>query len=201
VPGAIAAFERLHPAVALDLVVAEVDEALDGLRTGATDVAVVVEPPDPAHRVLDGLVSSHLLTDPFRVVMPRSHRLAQRRSVELSALATERWIGVTSCPGYCQQVVDDACVSAGFQPRYALEADEYPTAQGFVAAGLGVALIPMLALGTSAHPGIAVRKVKDQHPERQVWAVTRPAIADQALVQTMLACLHDSAAAFEAQAS
>jgi len=197
VPGALAAFRAMHPNIALDLVVAEVDEAIASLRRGSLDIAVAIQTRSPGDRpVDDGLVHRHLLADPFRAVLPRSHPLAAKRSVDLALLASERWIGVSSCPNYCQVVVEGACVQAGFRPEYAIEADEYPTAQGFVAAGLGVALVPMLALGSSTHPGVAVRRLKGSQPTRQVWAVTRSAIADQAPVLAMLACLQGAAEEF-----
>lgn len=196
VPGALAAFQAQHPNVALDLVVAEADEALASLRGGALDVAVAVQTRSRGDKVEDGLVYQHLLADPFRAVLPRSHPLAAKRTVDLALLASERWIGVSSCPGYCQLVVEGACGQAGFRPTYAIEADEYPTAQGFVAAGLGVTLAPMLALGSSVHPGVAVRRLKGAQPERQVWAVTRPAVADEVPVRAMLACLRSAADEF-----
>ena len=89
----------------------------------------------------------------------------------------------------------------GFKPRYGLEADEYPTAQGFVAAGLGVALIPLLALGAAAHSGVVVRRVKGEQPVRQVWSATRAAIADQVPVRTMLDDLESAARQFVASMS
>ena len=85
---------------------------------------------------------------------------------------------------------------AGFRPAYAIDADEYPTAQGFVAAGLGVAFVPMLALGSALHPDVAVRRIKGAQPARQVWAVTRRAVADQVPVLAMLACLENAANEF-----
>jgi len=197
VPGALAAFQRSHPKVALDLTVVEPDEAITSLRNGVIDVAVVVETFGVGEDPDDGLLRCHLLADPFRIVLPRGHRLAVHRSVDLAALSGERWIRVSSCPGYCQQVVDDACVRAGFQPVFALEADEYPTAQGFVAADLGVALVPLLALGASVHPGVVVRRVKGDRPVRQVWAATRRAIVDQAPVRAMLDHLEDAARHFD----
>ena len=197
VPGALAAFQALHPNIALDLVVLEPDEAITALRNGSIDVAVTVQTRSPGDVADDGLVHRHLLADPFRVVLPRSHPLAAKRSVDLAVLASERWIGIRSCPGYCQLVVELACSQAGFLPSYAIEADEYPTAQGFVAAGLGVALVPLLALGASVHPGVAVRRLKGgAQPARQVWATTRPAVADQAPVRAMLACLQSAAVEF-----
>lgn len=195
VPAALAAFEGRHPGVSLDLSVLEIDEALAGLRAGALDVAVVVR--SAAGEDDDGLLWRHLLFDPFRLVLPVGHALARRCAVPLAALAGERFIGVTSCPGHCQRVAEEACRRSGFHPTYGLEADEYPTAQGFVAAGLGVALVPLLALGTM-HPGVAVRRVKDGDPVREVCAVARQAIAGQAAVASMLECLARSAAALAA---
>jgi DNA-binding transcriptional LysR family regulator len=195
VPGALASFQALHPDVALDLVVVEGDEAITSLRSGSIDVLVAVETMSP-EAAYDDLVHRHLLADPFRVVLPRSHPLAVERSVDLALLASERWIGVSSGPHHCQLVIESACMQAGFRPEYAIEADEYPTAQGFVAAGLGVAFVPMLALGSSLHPGVAVRRLKNAQPARQVWALTRPAIADQVPVAAMLSCLQNAARAF-----
>ena len=106
---------------------------------------------------------------------------------------------MSSSPDYCQQVVDDACVRAGFQPTYGLEADEYPTVEGFVAAGLGVALVPQLALGISVHIGVVARHVKGDQPVRQVWAATRPAIAEQPPVRAMVEFLRQAAADFAAE--
>jgi DNA-binding transcriptional LysR family regulator len=201
VPQALAAFQQHLPGVALDLTVLEPDEATASLHAGTIDVAVVVETFAPGHAPSDGLRRRHLLADPFRMVIPRGHRLAARRVVDLETLASEQWIGVNSCPGHCQQVVNEAFLRAGFRPRYGLEADEYPTAQGFVAAGLGVALIPLLALGAAAHSGVVVRRLKGEQPVRQVWSATRAAIADQVPVSTMLDDLDWAARRFVASMS
>jgi DNA-binding transcriptional LysR family regulator len=65
----------------------------------------------------------------------------------------------------------------GFTPRRVVEADEYWAAQGFVAARLGLALIPALALGVR-HDGVAVRRLHHAtQPERHILAATRPAIS------------------------
>lgn len=201
VPKALAAFQKQLPKVALDLTVAEPDEAILNLRAGLIDVAVVVETFAEDDAPDDGLYRRHLLSDPFRLILPRGHRLAARRFVDLGVLAAEPWVAVKSCPGYCLEVVDEACQQAGFAPRYALEADEYPTAQGFVAAGLGVALVPLLALGASVHPGVVVRRLKGQQPVREIWAVTRPAIAERVPVQAMLGALKAAALQFGAAKS
>ncbi|MCW3842642.1 hypothetical protein ONA70_21310 [Micromonospora yasonensis] len=80
-----------------------------------------------------------------------------------------------------------------------MEADEYWPAQGFIAAGLGLALIPVLALGVQ-HNGVAVRRLRraDQ-PERHVLVATRPAIQDIAPVRAMIAALQAEADAQSSQ--
>ena len=76
---------------------------------------------------------------------------------------------------------------------YRSSTDEYWPAQGFVAAGLGLALIPVLALGVQ-HPGVAIRRIQQaDQPERQVLAVTRAAISSTLPVRTMITALQSQA--------
>jgi DNA-binding transcriptional LysR family regulator len=193
VPIAVRDFRRDHPGVAVDVAVAEPDEAVDRVRSGRCDVGIIVPPGDPA-TVLADLHSRHLLDDPYRVVLPADHALADRARIRLADLAGEPWIGTASAPGYCQQQVLDACVAAGFTPRYAIEADEYPATQGYAAAGLGVALVPLLALGATA-PGAVVRRVDGPEPARRVCAVTRPALLETRAVTALLDAFGSAAAA------
>jgi DNA-binding transcriptional LysR family regulator len=193
IPEALATFRSLHPNVVLEFMVSEPDEAMSALRDGSLDVAVATLTTAQIDDRNDDLDYHHLMSDPFRVALPRSHALSSRRSIELKKLASENWVGVSSCPGHCQLVVEDACELAGFRPNYALEADEYPTALGFVAAGLGVALIPSLALRNAVHAGVAVRRIKGAEPVRQVWAVTRTSLADRTPIRAIVSCLKNVA--------
>lgn len=193
VPGALAAFQRAHPNVLIDLATVEADDAIAGLRNGTIDVVVTIRHADGTVPESEDLVFEHLLDDPFRVVLARTHPLAGAARVDLASLADERWIAISSSPGYCQAVVDQACARAGYRPRYALDAEDYGTAQGFVAAGLGVALVPLLALG-AVHSGVTVVRLEQDEPVREVYLATRPAARDFAAVQSMLACLREAAA-------
>lgn len=193
VPVAIRDFRRDHPGVAVDVAVAEPDEAVDRVRSGRCDVGIVVPSGDPAEVIAD-LHCRHLLDDPYRVVLPADHPLAGRVRIRLADLAGDPWIGTASAPGYCQQQVLDACAAAGFTPRYAMEADEYPATQGYAAAGLGVALVPLLALGATA-PGVVVRRVDGPEPARRVCAVTRPPLLETRPVAALLDAFVSAAAA------
>jgi DNA-binding transcriptional LysR family regulator len=117
------------------------------------------------------LVNTHLLDDPFRIVLPRRHRLATRRRTPLVELADELWIATSSCPGYCQAEAVRACTGAGFSPQVTVEADDYPAAQGYVGVGLRVLMVPLLALG-AIREEVVVRRIRGVEPVRHIYAVT-----------------------------
>lgn len=188
VPPAVVALRRSHPDVDLVLAVAEPDVALPELGAGDVDVAVVVEP-FPAHACpTDDLHRTHLLDDAYSVLVPASHRLAGAAEVDLADLALDAWVDTASAPGHCQAAALDACRAAGFSPAYAVQADEYPSTQGFVAAGLGVALVPGLALGI-VHDQVVVKRLRGAQPVRHVYAASRAARSDDALVRAAVEAL------------
>lgn len=196
VPPAVVALRRRHPDVELVLGVAEPDDALRALREGGVDVAVVVEPFGPDAVPEDDLVRTHLLDDPYDVLLPLEHRLAGSAEVDLAALAAEPWVGTGSAPGWCQAISQDAFRRAGFAPAFAVEADDFPATQGFVAAGLGVALVPRLALGL-AHERVARARVQGEQTVRHVYAATRASRTGEALLTSAVAALRDAARAPE----
>ncbi|RKS69392.1 DNA-binding transcriptional LysR family regulator [Motilibacter peucedani] len=189
VPAAVERFRREAPGVELELQVAEAEPALAALRDGSVDVAVALLPSTASD---DGLHREHLLDDPFRVVLPRTHRLAGRRTIALADLADDPWIGATACTDYCGGEAIAACRAAGFTQRVVVEADDYPAVLSYVGLGVGVALVPLLALG-ACPPGTVVRRIRGQEPVRRIHAVTRPALAGAGPVPVMLAGLRASA--------
>jgi DNA-binding transcriptional LysR family regulator len=194
VPPALASLRRELPQMEVDLRVGEREDSLPMLRQGDVDVAVIEEHPADG-TLTEGLVRIHLLADPYRVVLPRHHRLASRRVIDLQELEGEAWVETQCGMGCCAEVTQEAFRQAGFVPRRAVEASEYWPAQSFVAARLGVALIPTLALGAT-HDGVVVRRLSPaSEPVRHVWAVTRPAIAEGAAVRAMIRALQAAAAA------
>ncbi|SOD63355.1 DNA-binding transcriptional regulator, LysR family [Streptomyces zhaozhouensis] len=160
---ALAAFRAAHPGVRVTLRLDDPGESLDEVARGAVDAALVVR--DPGDR-MPGVESRQVAQDPFRAVLPRGHRLAGREELALADLAGEPWVTGEWPVGPCLRRVLDACAAAGFSPDLAVESEDYPTAQGFVAAGLGVAVVPALALGTP-HPGVVSRPLS-QGPGRPV---------------------------------
>jgi DNA-binding transcriptional LysR family regulator len=192
VPHAVVAFRSAFPDVELVLGVAEPDEALLALRAGEVDVAVVVGPQAAADLPEDELVRVHLLDDPYSVLLPPAHRLAGEPDIDLAELSGDTWVGTASAPGHCQAAVLDACRAAGFAPSFALEADEYPTTAGFVAAGLGVALVPGLASGLGGGRAV-IRPVRGVQPVRHVYAAVRAARSGEPMVRGALEALRVAA--------
>lgn len=191
VPPAVAAFRARHADVRLDLRLTEPDDPLAEVEAGRADVALCVfarlaEPPRGVH-------VEHLLDDPYLAVLPRGHDLARKRVLDLADLAGQPWVDAANPPGPCRDIVVDACAAAGFTPNLVVEADDYPTAQGFVAAGLGVTIVPKLGLGV-VHPGVVVRKLRRPEPNRAIGAAVRVDTLTSPAVRTLLSALRTAAA-------
>ncbi|PXY38033.1 LysR family transcriptional regulator [Prauserella flavalba] len=183
VPPAVTALRRELPDIQVDLKLVEPDDPLPEVEAGHADVAIVVFPRSkpPAESV--ELV--HLLDDPYRAVLPKGHRLARKRLLDLADLAEEPWVGNEWPPGPCRDIMLQACGAAGFAPNFVVESEDYATAQGFVGAGLGVSLIPELALG-APHPAVVVRKVRRPSPVRVIYAAVAAHARDNPAVRVLL---------------
>jgi DNA-binding transcriptional LysR family regulator len=132
---------------------------------------------------------THLIDDPYDVILPVGHKLAGKRSLSLAELEEEPWVASTFDCG-CRQITERACQEAGFKPRVAFECDETLAAQALVAAGVGVAILPRLALST-IHPGVVVRPLsRKSQVQRRVWAAREQGAyhspASEAMVQILL---------------
>jgi DNA-binding transcriptional LysR family regulator len=190
-PHAVAAFRVGHPDVALTLAEGEPEEIAPRLRAGEFDLALLFAFPGAREKPGAGLRTVTLLDDPLHVALPADHHLAAKPSLALADLRDEQWVQ-TSADSPCARHVVRSCVAAGFEPMVSFESDDYETVQGLVAAGVGVALIPRLAL-SRVHEGIVVRALAPASPTRKVLAATigGPGVAPAA--RTMLKILADIA--------
>ncbi|MFF3331239.1 LysR family transcriptional regulator [Streptomyces sp. NPDC002888] len=186
---AVARLRAGHPGVQVDLRLADPDPLPD-VREGRADVALLV---GAARSSYDGVRLVHLLDDPYLAVLPEGHRLAAGASVRLAELAGEPWVG-SEWPGPCLDAQMAACEAAGFRPEFVVESEDYVTAQGFVAAGLGVGLVPRLGLG-SRHPGVVVREVREPEPSRAIYAAVRETAPPQPALDAFIEALREVAGA------
>lgn len=194
---AVSAFHSRHPAVRLRVADAEPEESLPRLRAGELDLALVFEYPllpHPPERDLDRVL---LLSESMHIALPKDHPLAERQIVPLAAFSDTEWL-CGSRPSSCGDVVISACRNAGFEPRIGFETDDYHVMQGFIAAGLGVTLLPDLALNT-LRSDLVVRATDPPAPVRQVVAVSRPQGSRSPATDEMIAILADVGASIEAR--
>ncbi len=179
-PTVVSTMMREFPAVRLDLALRE-DVPTDPAER--PDLQIAVEQ-GALHR--PGLVVRHLLDDPYVAVLPAAHRLAGRAEVELAELSEDRWVDNDFARGWCRRNLIEACHAAGFSPPFHVEAHDYPTAMAFVAAGIGLTVLPRL--GARQLPtGVVAVPVVSPTPVRSIFALVRDGVADTPAVRTVVA--------------
>jgi molybdate transport repressor ModE-like protein len=158
-PEASAVLATRHPGLRLEIVDTHPPEALAMLRAGEVDAAIVFQyeetEPDP-----EGVRLTHLRDDPtYLLTTDRRRRVIQHRD--------ERWVaGCDRCRGHLLEV----CAREGFEPQIAYSTDDMVAIQALVAAGMGVATIPGLAL--RGHRDPAVNAYEIPNAERHVYVAT-----------------------------
>ncbi len=193
-PLAIATFKASHPQVELSLAEGEPDQTVPRLREGEFDLVLVYEFSGVSERLGGGVRRFDLLEDPVRVALPVGHPLAVRRALRLRDLRDEPWVQTSARTPYARHVVR-SCHAAGFEPRVSFESDDFQTVQGLVAAGVGVALIPQLAL-SGVRDDVVVRPLAPRGPVRSVLAATPRGAAVMPAVATMVDVLRMAAARY-----
>lgn len=183
-PQAIAAFRASHPGVEVTLAEGEPEQIAPRLRAGEFDLVLLFEFEGVGERLGAGMRRFELFDDPLHLALAADHPLAERGQLELADLAAESWIQ-TSADSPCAGHVVRCCHAAGFEPSVSFESDDYQTVQGLVGAGVGVAMIPELALST-VRDDIRVRALHPASPVRKVFAATPRAAAATPAVATML---------------
>jgi DNA-binding transcriptional LysR family regulator len=177
VPRLLRAHRERSPDVELVLREMSTPAQVHALRSGEIDLGLLRLPADTAE-----MVTHTLREDRMALMLPESHGLARRRSVPLRALAREPLIlfPASPRPSWADTVIA-ACREAGFEPVVAQEAMESATVVSFVAAGVGIAVVPE-GLKVLQRPGVTFRLVAPPAPVTRLAAVHRagdlpPAVA------------------------
>ena len=169
VPELLRAFRAEHPGVQFTLSQGAHDALVRRVSDGAIDLALTSPlPTDESELSMTALTRQSLV-----VTVPNGHRLAGRRRVRLAELADEPFVGLKAGYGL-RLITDQLCAEAGFRPTLAFEGEEADTVRGLVAAGLGVAVLPV-AEPTGA-PGAVELPISPRAYRRigLVWAAHRP---------------------------
>jgi molybdate transport repressor ModE-like protein len=181
IPPAVAALTDKHPGLQIDLTGAQPPEALELLRTGKIDVAIIfryydTEPEPPGVRL------HHLLDDP-------QYLLSTRPGQTMSALRDATWIA--GCDR-CRIRLLSMCADQGFEPRIGYTSEDTVVVQALVVAGLGVTTLPGLALRAYRAEGIVATELPEacQH----IYAATYGDPPDPPATTALLAALAEAAA-------
>ncbi|MFJ7194248.1 MULTISPECIES: LysR family transcriptional regulator [unclassified Streptomyces] len=181
VPGALAALREAHPGTRVSLVEAEPPRSVEMLREGDCDIALAFRY-GTSGTEWDDLVVRPLLTDRLIGLVPEGHRLSRSAAVDIADLAGESWIA--GCPR-CRRQLVEVCEESGFTPRIDFATDDYPAVVGLVGAGLGVAVLPELAI-ESVRPKGARTVTVEPAIEREIVALTLPDLAQVPAVAATL---------------
>lgn len=177
VPDALARLARRHPGIELDLTEAEPPEAYELLRDGSIDLALTFGYPGQPEP--EQITSTVILDDPLNLVTAPG----EQDVPNLHDFADRAWIA--GCER-CRRELLALCAEAGFTPTIAYASDDYVAVQSLVAAGLGVTVLPGLALRAHHHAGV-VRRPLAAH--RRVQLSTYGAPPRPAAVEAVAAAL------------
>jgi DNA-binding transcriptional LysR family regulator len=198
-PPAVALFKQRYPEVELSFVEEEPEEAVQKLRAAELELAIVFEFRDPSEpefdRLYEGVELRHLTDDPMYIALPRDHPAATKQRVRLQDFADDVWIQ-NDTRGPCGRLHLAACVRAGFDPKIGYESDDYNVVQGLIAAGVGISLLPALAL-TNLREDIVVRSLGRSAPARRIASAVIEGRYRSPATEAMLDILSEVAGRFE----
>ena len=143
-PPAIARFRERYPGVTLELSDLEPGPAIRALLDGVVDLALLFDFDRAPLDVDPAIAVDTFLEEGLYVGLPRSHPKATRKRLRFEELRDESWIGGSDT--ILRQLLEQLASEHRFTPRVAVESEDYGMIQGMIAAGLGVSLLPALAI-------------------------------------------------------
>jgi DNA-binding transcriptional LysR family regulator len=166
-PATLADFARRFPNVRVRVMDLSADGVTDAVATGGVEFGIGME--GAVHPEVE---FRPLRRDPFVLACRRDHPLAKKRSLRWADLQNETLVGVSRRSGN-RLILDRALLPRGIQPNWRYEAEHLSTSLGLVEAGLGVAVVPRLALPRDPHPVLVARPLTDPKIERATGVVLR----------------------------
>jgi LysR family transcriptional regulator, transcription activator of glutamate synthase operon len=169
VPGLIKEYRRKHPRIQFTLLVQRSGEMLmEELAGGGIDLCLSV----PGMFGQSDVRWNHLRDEELLIAMPRTHRLAARRTLSLKELSSEPFLALS--PEHTLRIIfDRLCADASFVPKIAFEGMDIATLRGLIAAGLGIGLLPP---APSRFAGVVEVKLSPARPIRPLgigWIADR----------------------------
>jgi LysR family transcriptional activator of glutamate synthase operon len=158
VPHLVASFHRENPDVRFVLEQVRDEQLAPLVSTHDVDLEITT-----VRSVAESVRWRSLLAEPLLLAVARDHHLAGRTSVRLADAATEQFVMLRDTYAL-RHSSEELCRKAGFAPSIAFEGDDLPTIEGFVAAGLGVAIVPRARGGSTGESDAAIRYLEISEP-------------------------------------
>jgi DNA-binding transcriptional LysR family regulator len=182
---AIARMRRRAPRIAVAVHEVEPVDAIEALRRGSYHVAIAFEYDLMPRATPADLQRIALLDEPVHLALPAAWKgTPARRPFDLARLDASDWI-VGSRQRDDRLMAERACAARGFAPRITHTVDDYALLLAMVAAGLGVGLVPELALRARS-AGVVIRRPDGRALRRHVHAVVRRGLAASSLVRALV---------------
>jgi LysR family hydrogen peroxide-inducible transcriptional activator len=164
-PPHLSAFSRRYPQARVSVIEEITPLLLERLHGGTLDLAVIALPlPGRSHE----FEATPLITEKLFAVLPTRHALARRASVSLSQLRSEPFLLLRD--GHCfRETAVDACKRARLDPKIIFESGQFSSVLGMVSAGLGVSIIPEMAI--EKRRGCSYVGLDDERASRTIGAI------------------------------
>jgi DNA-binding transcriptional LysR family regulator len=163
-PPLLAAFHQQHPGIRLELFDLLSDTCIAQVQAGTVDFALA--PAGAGSR--PGLQTELLCSDRFHVVCPAEHPLARQRAVKAAQLAGHPFIHLarsTSIRQHLERALHPLALDS------MLEVEQLATVAALVAQGLGISVIPALALAQFRQPGVVVKPLQLAGLQRHIHII------------------------------
>ena len=169
----------------------EPEESLPALKAGELDVVVTYEWGVLPQLIDAGIQREELFTEPVYLALPAAHPLVESNAIMLAQLADEEWIVGRDSTSMLDLVVA-ATRREGYEPRTDFHSMDFQVILAAVGAGLGVALVPPLAL-IGAYPDVAITRIADLELDRTIWAAIRRGSSENPGISAVLDALREQA--------
>ncbi|MFC6230463.1 LysR family transcriptional regulator [Paenibacillus allorhizosphaerae] len=167
-PTVVAHFRKSHPGVKFRLRQGTYNSLIRDVLKGEIDLAFISPFPEKHERVCGEL----LLQEELYAILPQGHLLAEYKQIRLEQLKDDSFV-MFSEEYSLRSIVLDACAQAGFTPQIGFEGEETDTIRGLVAAGMGVSLLPEMALTEISELQPVKVRVVDPQVTRSVGLIHR----------------------------
>jgi DNA-binding transcriptional LysR family regulator len=190
VPALVGLRDR-YPNLRVSMVDLEPEESLPALKAADLDVVVAYEWGLLPRLADAGIQREELFTEPVYLALPADHRHAGKGPVKLLDLADEEWIVGRDSTSMLDLVVA-ATRRQGYEPRTDFHSMDFQVILAAVGAGLGVALVPPLAL-IGRYPNVEISHISDLELDRTIWASIRRGSAENPGISAVLEALREQA--------